>query len=365
MSITTLSDQLLRIPINMNKLIVVIVILISVITGPLSAGEEVPATFMGYTLIHMPTTKSLEKNTLDFRVNHRFGNAKRTGDDFLGMDNGANTQISLDYAFTGRVTAGIARTGENKTYELRTKIAIFEESSEMPVSISYFGVAGQETQSKKIAYSPLIANVQTTGNSAVDSTVSSYNKYEYELSYNDRRSYLNSILISKRITDSLSLQTSLMYLHRNFIKSGLGNDRTGVSIGGRYKILDWLDISFEGILMKKRDYIGDSYEDLDRKSYNNQNNLTAAEINSKSGNPGFLPYAYFLNVYADKPVPRYSYPLSFGVDMEIGGHVFQLFVTNNRTLAHTALLRGADYDYKKGDFTFGFNMTRLFSFGGE
>lgn len=28
--------------------------------------------------------------------------------------------------------------------------------------------------------------------------------------------------------------------------------------------------------------------------------------------------------------------------------MFQLFVTNMRTIAHTQLLRGADYDYKKG-----------------
>ena len=47
------------------------------------------STFMGSSLIHMPNTEDIGKDNLDFRFNHRFGNAKSTSEEFLGLDAGA------------------------------------------------------------------------------------------------------------------------------------------------------------------------------------------------------------------------------------------------------------------------------------
>jgi hypothetical protein len=51
-----------------------------------------------------------------------------------------------------------------------------------------------------------------------------------------------------------------------------------------------------------------------------------------------------------------------GFDFEAGGHVFQIFLSNNKTMAHTQYLRGADYDIYKKDILLGFNLSRVFSF---
>jgi peptide/nickel transport system substrate-binding protein len=56
-----------------------------------------------------------------------------------------------------------------------------------------------------------------------------------------------------------------------------------------------------------------------------------------------------------------SIPASIGVNIDTGGHIFQLIVTNSRDLAYTTLLRGAAYNYRKRDWTVGFNIHRFFS----
>ena len=92
------------------------------------------------------------------------------------------------------------------------------------------------------------------------------------------------------------------------------------------------------------------------------NTLSGDEINQLLGRTQDIGYVAARNLILDKPVSYYYVPFSFGLDIETGGHVFQLFVTNNRTIAHTQLLRGADFDFNKRDWTVGFNIHRYFSF---
>lgn len=335
--------------------------------------SQAKSTFMGSSLINMPTTEDVGKDNLDFRFNHRFGNAKQTLYNFGGLDEGANTQLSLDYGLSDRWSIGLARTSAFKTYEARTKYKILTQSDSMPISLSFFGVAGQETAKETVKYDTYINPPSVSTYIPIPSQfatqIDSYIKQEaneYELSDADKRSYLASILISKRFNDRFSLQISPMFVHRNFVKSQLGNDRTGLDVGGRIKLTKRVDLTFEAIFTPKRDYQGNNYYTEDRYTkYPGLNTLTGTEINQQYNNPQGLAYAALRNIYLDKPVNYYYVPMSLGVDIETGGHVFQFFVTNSRTIAHTQLLRGADYDYKKGDWALGFNIHRYFSFASE
>jgi hypothetical protein len=49
-----------------------------------------------------------------------------------------------------------------------------------------------------------------------------------------------------------------------------------------------------------------------------------------------------------------------GLDIETGGHVFQLFFTNAQALNDMYLLAGRAGDPLDGAFRFGFNVNRLF-----
>lgn len=57
----------------------------------------------------------------------------------------------------------------------------------------------------------------------------------------------------------------------------------------------------------------------------------------------------------------YTRPLAVGLDIETGGHVFQLHFTNATGTNERAYLTETTGDYFKGDIRFGFNLSRIFS----
>ncbi len=319
--------------------------------------------FMGSSNIFMPSTEDVGKNNLVFRFNHRFGNAKTGFDEFYGLDLGANTQLALDYGITDRLMVGVARTSQNKTWELRSKFRIISQDW-FPFTVSLFGAIGQETSSQSYTFNYF--NRSWSGNSAVDAQLNR-DLNTYTLTDNDKRSYLTSLLISRKFSETISLQVSPMYVHRNFTPEQTNHDRIGVDIGGRIKLSTRVDFTFNAIFTPKRDYFGQSYtEESQKSSTTGVNQLTSDQINTGLRN-GTLTTSEILlrNVLLDEPVKHRFIPLGIGFDIETGGHVFQLFISNNRTLAQTQLLRGADFDLRKNEFCLGFNIMRQFSFDTE
>lgn len=322
-----------------------------------------PPAFKGPNLIHMPTAQPLQKDILNFIFNHRFGDAKSTGYDFFGLDKGANTQLSLDYGLTDKLSLGFSRVTAFKTYEARSKYFIMPQTNSFPVSIAIFGSIGLETEKQTANMGPYILP-PSSGYPVLDEAIKK-KLNSYELTYSDRTSYLGSVLISRRFGERFSLQASPMFSHRNFVKPGLSNNRYGLDIGGKIQINKSISFLFETILSNKRDYIGENYASVDLAGYGSSTNLTATQINSSYYKSSDLAYIYLRNVYFDKPVKYYSIPLSFGLSYESGGHIYNVFVTNSSALAHTQLLRGAEYDYKNREWTVGFNINRFFSFAKE
>jgi hypothetical protein len=52
---------------------------------------------------------------------------------------------------------------------------------------------------------------------------------------------------------------------------------------------------------------------------------------------------------------------SLGFDIETGGHVFQLHMTNSRQMSDKGFLTETDGSWGKGDIIFGFNISRVFN----
>ena len=61
--------------------------------------------------------------------------------------------------------------------------------------------------------------------------------------------------------------------------------------------------------------------------------------------------------------PGYQSPLSAGIDIETGGHVFQLHFSNAVGMNERAYIAQTSGDFFKGDIRFGFNLSRLFHIG--
>ncbi len=319
--------------------------------------------FMGSSNLFMPSTEDIGERNLVFRFNHRFGNAKSGFDNLYGLDEGANTQLSLDYGLSDRWMVGLARTSAQKTWEIRSKYRIISQA-DFPFTVSLFGVAGQETSDQKYSYSYF--NRSWTGVSTID-TKFNQDLNTYTLTDQDKRSYLGAFLISRKITDSLSFQLSPMYVHRNFTPAHIDGSRIGVDVGGRFKITTRIDISFNAIFTGKRDFVGTNYDaEAQKTSASGINQYSGDQINTGLRNQTLtLSEIVVRNILLDEPVKHNFVPFGIGFDIETGGHVFQLFLSNNRTLAQTQLLRGAEYDWSKREFCLGFNIMRQFSFSSE
>ena len=67
----------------------------------------------------------------------------------------------------------------------------------------------------------------------------------------------------------------------------------------------------------------------------------------------------------DNPVTDYYNPLSVGIEIETGGHVFHLNFTNASGIIENYFIPNTTDTWKKGGYKFGFNISRVFQIGGS
>ena len=142
---------------------------------------------------------------------------------------------------------------------------------------------------------------------------SSYREKDYpKLEFADRLTYTNEFLASRKINDAISLQMMAAYVHKNLYDPEIENDNQfAMGVGGRVKISKRLSLNLE--------------------------------------------YVYNF----DQP-EFYVNPLSVGMDIETGGHVFQLIFTNSQAMTESGYITSAAGDWGEGDIFFGFNLYRVF-----
>jgi hypothetical protein len=93
--------------------------------------------FWGTRVINLPTTRTIGKGKILFRISHRFYSAAKEGyDAFYGLDGPAAILFSLGYGFTDRFSATIARSNRFKEVEISFKWLLFEQknNSSLPFS---------------------------------------------------------------------------------------------------------------------------------------------------------------------------------------------------------------------------------------
>jgi hypothetical protein len=139
-----------------------------------------------------------------------------------------------------------------------------------------------------------------------------------ELEFQDKLTYSAQALIARKFGERLSLQLSPTWLYRN-LPEVLGDEKLllAVGIGGRFKLSKRVSLNGE----------------------------------------------YFYTA-RDKNTPRAPYydSVSFGVDIETGGHVFQLHFTNSLGMIEKQFIGETTGAWGSGDIHYGFNLSRTFSF---
>ena len=135
-----------------------------------------------------------------------------------------------------------------------------------------------------------------------------------KLDFKHRLSYVAQLLISRKITKELSLVASPTFFHDNYvIDDTQKNSQYGLGIGGRYKLGSRWSVNVE--------------------------------------------YGMHLNRSATS---LYNNPFSIGVDLETGGHVFQLHFTNSQSMNTNGVFGTSTGDWGDSDVYFGFNLARSF-----
>lgn len=132
--------------------------------------------------------------------------------------------------------------------------------------------------------------------------------------FSSKLSYTHQLLIARKFSSRLSLQLMPTLVHRNTVLEQQGtSDVYALGVGGRFKLTQ-------------------------RLSFNSE-------------------YYYRLNAEDDD---LYYNSIAVGVDIETGGHVFQLHLTNSRAMIEKGFITETTGNFFKGDIHFGFNVSRVF-----
>ena len=135
-----------------------------------------------------------------------------------------------------------------------------------------------------------------------------------KLRFEHRLSYVGQLLISRKLTKELSLLVAPTFFHDNYvIDNSQDNSQYAVALGGRYKLGSRWSVNME--------------------------------------------YGMHLN---KSTTSLYNNPFSIGVDLETGGHIFQLHFTNSQSMNTNGVFGTSTGDWAEGDVYFGFNLARSF-----
>lgn len=137
---------------------------------------------------------------------------------------------------------------------------------------------------------------------------------EEDYTFSERMSYVGQILAARKINQNFSLQVMPTVIYRN-VAGTEPNLLWAAGIGGRAKLSGKISLNAE------------YYYCFNPGTYNNS------------------------TVYN---------PLSIGIDIEAGGHVFQLVFTNSVAMIEKGFIGETTGRWSKGDIHFGFNISRVF-----
>jgi hypothetical protein len=132
--------------------------------------------------------------------------------------------------------------------------------------------------------------------------------------FSQRLAYYHQVIIGRKFSERFSLQVAPTFIHRNIVENRLTpNTLFGLELGGRLKLNKRLALMWD--------------------------------------------YAYAFNRF---PNLISANPLGLGIDIETGGHVFQLHFSNASGMNERATFIDANTDWLKGEIRFGFNLSRIF-----
>jgi hypothetical protein len=133
--------------------------------------------------------------------------------------------------------------------------------------------------------------------------------------FSNRVSYCNQLLIARKFSERFSLQLTPSHVHYNIVRNDKdANDVFAIGIGGRIKLTRRFALTGE----------------------------------------------YFYTIPGAN-LDGYHNAVSVGVDIETGGHVFQLHFTNSTGMSERTFIGQTTDTWGEGGIHLGFNISRVFT----
>jgi len=139
----------------------------------------------------------------------------------------------------------------------------------------------------------------------------------WEVDRQHRMSYCTQLLVARKFTPWLSLQVSPTWVHKNMVALPEDPNRLfALGMGGRLKFTPRTALTVEYFKVYNRELLSGP--------------------------------------------TRYN-PLSVGVDIETGSHVFQIFLTNTFAIVENGFIFETTRSWSRNEIHLGFNITRVFT----
>ena len=275
------------------------------------------STFKSNRVINAQSVETVHKNDLVFIVLHRFGDIGGSNGGtatFFGLDNSSDIRIGFDYGITDRLSAGLGRvkgspngvnTYQQQLFYLTGKYRIFRQTTDdhVPFSAALFG------------------NGVISGMKKMDSSVSDANFNEH----GDRLSFVAQLILARKFSSKLSAELLPTYVHRNLVTYMDQSDLFALGIALRMK------------LTKKMSLEADYFHNFRSKESE--------------------------NYFKQEKSFRFYDPLGVGIEIETGGHVFNMSFTNSTAIMENQFIPSTSSSWGKGEFRWGFSISRTFSLG--
>lgn len=260
------------------------------------------ASFKSTRLVNLHTNEQMKAKHLDFRIQHRFQPMQIDKENVYGLYNmfgvdGAVMRLGFEYGVTDKLMMGFGRSNVGKTYDLMAKYKIL-----------------QQTRGKKSM--PISVNYfGNIGINTLEFTDKTRNNF-----FTSRLSFVNQLIITRKFNDYVSVAITPTMVHHNLVETkAQSHDIYAVGLGASVKISRSARFNFEYI---------------PRLNARNEKKLDGTQ---------------------------YYDAFAFGLDVETGGHVFQLHFTNGAGLIEQQFITQNTNKLALNTLRFGFNLSRVFS----
>jgi len=261
--------------------------------------RPVRAPFNSGILIDNQTTVIPSVKTLEYQIQHKFGQIDNGFSDLFGLyAPGANIRMALNYVPYKNLQVGYGLSRVRMYSDFSVKYTILEQTRQntIPVAVGVFANFAIDGR-----------NNEALGNN---------------YAFTNRFSYFTQLIIGRRFNDFVSVQTNASFTHYNITEPGIDHDKISVGFNGR------VNISPQSSIMLQYDI----------------------PLKVK----GITEHRDFLN--PAKP------NLGIGWEIRTSTHAFHIYLSSTDAMIpqHSALYN--QNDWTRGDLMFGFSITRLWSF---